>query len=75
MKLHLRIDSSNKIHTRFTIFEKGINCGQVCMTSYGFAQFHQIVFHGCAPWDEMVSTGEFTNSELLKVEGRIKNYE
>lgn len=43
MKLHLRADSANGVHTRFTVFMNGANCGQLCMTEEEAIFFHEIV--------------------------------
>ena len=59
MKIHLRIDSSNKQHTRFTIFEDGANCGQLCMNTPGFFNFYMIISQGLnLPEDEFIATGK-----------------
>ena len=59
MKLHLKINMSNKNHTQFTIFEDGVKCGQVCMSTEGFGHFHMIVAAGCISTDEFKSSGKF----------------
>jgi hypothetical protein len=64
MKIHLRIDSSDPSHTRFTVFANGANCGDLCMTTNEFANFHQIVNLGCCKEvDEFNSTGKMWTEE------------
>ena len=59
MKIRLRIDSSNKAHTRFTIFEDGANCGQLCMRTPAFFNFYLIISQGLnLPEDKFVATGK-----------------
>jgi hypothetical protein len=43
MKTHLRADSANGKHTRFTVFMNGGNCGQLCMTEEEAIYFHEII--------------------------------
>ena len=43
MKLHLRADSANGAHTRFTVFMNGVNCGHLCMTEKEALFFHDVV--------------------------------
>lgn len=33
MKITIRIDSTNDVHMRFTVFQDGGNCGQLCMNT------------------------------------------
>lgn len=46
MKIHLRADKTNSVHTHFTVFINGQNCGQLCMGVDDAALFHQILGHG-----------------------------
>lgn len=46
MKIHLRADSTNKEHTRFTIFIDGKNCGDVCMGTREARAFSNMVENG-----------------------------
>lgn len=42
-KVHLKADSANGVHTRFTIFMNGANCGQLCMREDEAIFFHDLV--------------------------------
>ena len=42
MNIHLRIDSTNAAHTRFTVFLNGANCGQLCVTNEEFSMVSTI---------------------------------
>ena len=46
MKIHLRADSTNKEHTRFTVFIDGKNCGEVCMGTLDARKFSNTVQNG-----------------------------
>ena len=43
MKFHLRADEATGTHTRFTVFAKGANCGQLCMTEEEAVFFHDMM--------------------------------
>ena len=43
MKVHLRADEANEVHTKFTVFMNGANCGQLCMTEKEALHFHDII--------------------------------
>jgi len=43
MKLHLRADSVDTFHVRFTVFMNGANCGQLCMTDDEARFFHDVI--------------------------------
>jgi hypothetical protein len=43
IKVHLRADSANGAHTRFTVFMNGGNCGQLCMTEKEAFWFHDAI--------------------------------
>ncbi len=43
MKVHLRADSADGTHTKFTVFMNGRNCGQLCMTEKEAIYFHEVV--------------------------------
>jgi len=63
MKLCLIADEANGVHTKFTVFMNGANCGQLCMTEEEAVFFHQVVmFSG---WinetDEVFSKGCWIN--------------
>ncbi len=75
LNLHLRIDVSNEVHTRFTIFEDGANCGEICMSSFGFYQFCDMLFNGQVPFDDLKISGKYckdTIDETLESELRSK---
>lgn len=61
MKLHLRADSANGAHTRFTVFMNGANCGELCMTEEEALFFHQIIVttNYKLPQDEIYSSGKW----------------
>ena len=64
MKIHLKINSSNPKHTRFTVFINEANCGTLTMLNDEFASFHQIVAMGCGDRiDEFMSTGTMYSEE------------
>ena len=59
MKIHIRFDDSNELHTIFTVFLNGGNCGQLTTRTDEAAYLHQIISNGCVDSvDEFVSTGE-----------------
>ena len=59
MKIHIRYDDSNKLHTRFTLFLNGANCGQLCTRTDEACNLHQLISSGCARGiDEFLSTGK-----------------
>ena len=66
MRIHIRFDSSNIIHTRFTIFINGGNCGQLCMRTNEACNFHQLLQMACsiAPEiDQFLSSGKVYSEE------------
>lgn len=64
MKVHLRADSADGVHTKFTVFMSGVNCGQLCMTEDEAVFFHQLIV--TSPWkmnmfnDEIFTSGRWT---------------
>lgn len=66
MKLHLRGDSANGIHTKFTVFMNEANCGQLCMKEEDAVFFHNIVLSSTyrLPNDEFISSGEWIREEV-----------
>jgi hypothetical protein len=46
MKIHLRVDSSNAAHTKFTVFMEGGNCGQLTARTEDFFNFYQLILRG-----------------------------
>jgi len=61
MKLHLRADSVNCFHVRFTVFMNGANCGQLCMTVDEGFFFHDIVLQSShrTKQDNIYSSGQW----------------
>jgi len=61
MKLHLRADEANGVHTRFTVFMNGGNCGQLCMSEKEAIFFHEVITRTKykIPEDEIYSTGKW----------------
>jgi hypothetical protein len=61
MKVHLRADSADGTHTRFTVFMNGANCGQLCMTEKEAVFFHDALIN--SNWllkrDEVISSGRW----------------
>ena len=43
MRIKCRIDSQNPGHTRFTVFQDGGNCGQLCMDTEAAELFFDIL--------------------------------
>lgn len=65
MRVHLRGDEADGIHTRFTVFMNGANCGQLCMEKRE-ANFFRDVFMQTKykiPEDNMYSTGIWSKKE------------
>lgn len=61
MKLHLRADEANGVHTRFTVFMNGANCGQLCMNEEEAVFFHDIIMHSKyrIPTDDIYTSGRW----------------
>ena len=58
MKIHIRFDESNAVHTHFTLFIGGQNCGQLCTGTEDAVMLHSIIANGCNDdYDEFVSSG------------------
>ena len=74
MKLHLRADSVNTFHVRFTVFMNGANCGQLCMTDEEATFFHNIIIMTKykLPEDEIYSSGKWFLKEKEE-EGEQEN--
>ncbi len=70
MKLHLRADSANGEHTRFTVFMNGANCGQLTMREEEAVFFHDLVILSGAKLktDEIYTSGRWTAAEPPKEE-------
>lgn len=48
VKLHLRFDDVNSVHTRATLFVNGANCGQLCLRNAEAIWLHHILNKGCS---------------------------
>jgi len=60
MKIHLRGDSADGIHTRFTVFMNGANCGQLTMTEEEAVFFHDtVMFSSWTKQGETVASGRW----------------
>jgi hypothetical protein len=58
MKVHIRFDDSNELHTRFTLFLNGASCGQLCTRTDEAFNLHQIISMGCKKGvDDFSSSG------------------
>jgi len=70
--IHLRADSANGKHTRFTVFVNGANCGQLCMLEDEAILFHDALTFGryLTP-EEIVSSGFWTD---MRVEHDPEDY-
>lgn len=62
MKIHLRANHANGVHTRFTVFINKANCGELTMRDEEASTFHMIVEQGCKETlgDKFVSSGKWT---------------
>ena len=60
MKIHMRLDESNAVHTRLTVFLSGANCGQLTMqTETEVVHFLMIFRHGLSDaLDDYRETGK-----------------
>ncbi len=64
MKIHLKADSTNPEHTRFTVFIDGKNCGQLCMGTADARGFYMIMQNGIHPeLDSFVGSGHWNGDE------------
>lgn len=64
MKIHLKANFANGIHTRFNVYVNGAYCGTLTMRDEEASSFHQIVSHGCCNLvDEFLSSGEWGLSD------------
>lgn len=57
MKIHLRVDTANDTHTRFTCFVNGASAGQLCLRADEFKDFATILRQGMH--HEFPEDGEF----------------
>jgi len=64
MKIHLRSESTDAVHTRFTVFIDGKNCGQLCLGTEDARRFYMIVYNGTHPeLDTFVGSGRWNGDE------------
>lgn len=65
MKVHLRADYANGVHTRFTVFMNGGNCGQLCMREDEAVFFHDVICHSTwkLPEDNIVTSGKWIKED------------
>ena len=66
--IHLRADSANGRHTRFTVFMNGVNCGQLCMLESEACFFRDALTFGrfLSP-GEIISSGLWINDKDVAV--------
>ncbi len=72
MKVHLRFDSTNSVHSRFTIFVNGKNSGNLCMSPDEADWFYLSLEKGCKELSipnatpiEFVGSGTHRPNELI----------
>ena len=59
MKIHMRFNESNALHTSITLFLNGGNCGTLVVRTNEAASLHQVIARGCVKdVDEFLSTGK-----------------
>ncbi len=64
MRIHLRADSANGTHTRFTVFIDGANCGQLCMNEAEACAFYLIVHNGVnKKLDQFIGSGRWSDEQ------------
>ena len=58
MKVHFRADEANGVHTKFTVFMNGANCGQLTMSEDEACYFHEVFVRSTylMPEDEFMSS-------------------
>jgi len=66
MKIHLRADSADGTHTKFTVFMNGANCGQLCMREDEALFFYHVI--ELSAWllkgeDEFLGSGNWQPKE------------
>lgn len=61
MKLHLRANSANGVHTRFTVFMNEANCGELCMEEDEALFFHDRILQSTyeTDGDNVYSSGRW----------------
>lgn len=74
MRIHLRGDSANGVHTWFSVFVNGALAGQLVMRDEEASTFYQIVQHGCADGlDTFEGTGRWGIDEGDSPESEIEH--
>ena len=63
MKIHLRVNSSNPRHTRFTVFMNGANCGTLVMTNEEFEKFRDLLRRGAGDIIDLNASGVIYTEE------------
>lgn len=64
MKIHLRAESANGHHTKFSVFINGALSGTLTMREDEAVAFHMIVFTGAnKDLDQVVSTGKWVQEK------------
>ena len=65
MKMHLRADEANGVHTKITVFMSGGNCGQLVMREKEALFFHDLIMR--STWilktDEIRASGYWFKEE------------
>lgn len=62
-KVHLRADSANGEHTKFTVFMNGANCGRLTMKEKEAIFFHDTIMRSTWPLkgkDEVITSGKWS---------------
>jgi hypothetical protein len=52
VKIHLRCDHSDSVHTHVTLFIDGANCGQLCLATEDLFHFQKILSEGACKSNE-----------------------
>jgi hypothetical protein len=67
MEVVLRGDEADGVHTKFTVFMNGIDCGQLTMTEEEAVFFHEVVIRTkyLTSHDKVMSKGIWMKEEWL----------
>ena len=63
MKIHLRVNSINPRHTRFTVFMNEANCGTLVMTNEEFEKFRDLLRRGAGDRVDLNASGVIYTEE------------
>ena len=64
MKITLRADEATGVHTRFTVFLNGANCGQLCARDEEAVALYMIIENGKHPQlDQFIGKGHWSKPE------------